>query len=365
MSRKDVAGVFIEKDNYLLMNKRRYKPSKGKLDFVGGFLEEGEDPKTAAIREVKEETGFDVELIDKIIQEDYFDREDKRMHLYSARIIGGNKKASEEGEPIWLDLKNIDYDELAFEHTKEFLNMYIGKERNQDGYAYMEDSYQKELKTKIVSVKDKFIVLEDTIFYPNSGGQPHDTGRIVSSSGGEFNVVFVGKFDGKISHEVDRPGLKEGEEVTCVLDWERRYALMKSHTSAHLLYSILVKEFSAKITGNQLGVDQNRMDFNMENYDSEMLKKAIGKCNEAIGKDAQVIISYMPKEEVLKDSSLLSLANAMPPDEKELRVIELVGYDKSADGGTHVNRIKEIGKMEFLKSKNQGKNNRRIYWKII
>ena len=87
---------------------------------------------------------------------------------------------------------------------------------------YLQDSYLKECDATILSVKDdKYVVLDQTIFHPKGGGQPWDTGKIISGSE-IYNVVYVGKFGGDISHEVDQPGLKTGDKVSCELDWERR-----------------------------------------------------------------------------------------------------------------------------------------------
>ncbi|MBS7634798.1 alanyl-tRNA editing protein, partial [Candidatus Bathyarchaeota archaeon] len=104
---------------------------------------------------------------------------------------------------------------------------------------YLADSYLKECDATVVKVtQGKYVVLDQTIFYPKGGGQPHDTGEIIR--GDEvFNVVYVGKFGDEISHEVDREGLKEGDKVRCFLDWERRYKFMRSHTAAHLLASLI------------------------------------------------------------------------------------------------------------------------------
>ena len=99
-------------------------------------------------------------------------------------------------------------------------------------YKYMDESYMKEFDTIVKSVKDnKYVVLEDTIFYPTSGGQPNDTGKLIREDGEEFPVVYVGKFDGNISHEVSKEGLKEGDKVKCVIDWDRRYKHMRYHTA--------------------------------------------------------------------------------------------------------------------------------------
>ena len=98
------------------------------------------------------------------------------------------------------------------------------------GALYMDDSYLKEFEAAVESVKDgKYIVLDKTAFYPIGGGQPHDTGTMICN-GDEYPIVYVGKFSGMISHEVAKPGLKEGDKVTGRIDWNRRYRLMRMHT---------------------------------------------------------------------------------------------------------------------------------------
>ncbi|MBI2148452.1 alanyl-tRNA editing protein, partial [Candidatus Woesearchaeota archaeon] len=170
---------------------------------------------------------------------------------------------------------------------------------------YLKDCYLKEFDAVVESVKDnKYIILDQTAFYPVSGGQPNDTGKIIHNNQ-EYNVVFVGKFDTKISHEVDKEGLKEGDKVHCIINWERRYKLMRMHTAAHILDSVIHKESGAMFTGNQLGEDQSRLDFNLEKFDRERMKSYIEMANEEIRKNKDVKISFMPKEEASKMSMLL------------------------------------------------------------
>ena len=120
---------------------------------------------------------------------------------------------------------------------------------------FLEDSYLKECDATVVAANDgKYIVLGQTIFYPKGGGQPHDTGQIIHEND-VYNAIYVGKFKGNISHEVDKVGLKKGDKIQCILDWKRRYKLMRSHTAAHALAAILERETGALITGNQLEED--------------------------------------------------------------------------------------------------------------
>lgn len=229
---------------------------------------------------------------------------------------------------------------------------------------YLEDSYLRECEAKVVSVKDeKYVVLDQTIFYPRGGGQPWDTGKLMRGED-VFNVVYVGKFSGEISHEVDKVGLVEGDRVHCLLDWERRYRFMRSHTAAHVFASLLCSETNALVTGNQLEEDKIRFDFNIDSLDREVLEKYIIKANELFEKDIPVKCYELPREEALKIPGIVKMAEAFPPDIPILRVVEIVGVDRQADGGTHVKNLQEVGKIKLFKTENKGKQNRRVYFKI-
>lgn len=222
----------------------------------------------------------------------------------------------------------------------------------------------RECNATVVSVKDdKYISLDQTVFYPKGGGQPHDTGRIIR--GDEvFNVVFVGKFSGEVSHEVDHPGLKAGDTGHCVLDWDRRYKLMRSHTAAHLFASMLCVGTGALVTGNQLEVDKVRFDFSLEKFDPEILEEYLDKANALLRTDTLVRWYELPREEALKIPGIVKMAEAFPPEIPRLRIVEIVGLDKQADGGTHVRNLNEVGQIKVLKTENKGKNNRRIYFTL-
>lgn len=229
---------------------------------------------------------------------------------------------------------------------------------------YLEDSYLRECDGTVVSVKDgKYVVLDQTIFYPKGGGQPWDTGKVLRGEEA-YNVVYVGKFSGETSHEVDRPGLKEGDKVHCVLDWERRYKLMRSHTAAHLFASLLCTGTGALVTGNQLEQNKIRFDFNLEKFDPEVLRKYLDKANELLREDVLVKWYELPREEALKIPGIIKMADAFPPDIPRLRIVEIVGVDRQADGGTHVRNLMEVGQIKVLKTENKGKQNRRVYFTL-
>lgn len=229
---------------------------------------------------------------------------------------------------------------------------------------YLENSCLRECDATVVSVTDgKYVVLDQTVFYPKGGGQLWDTGKIVRGED-VYRVVYVGKFSGEISHEVERPGLNPGDRVHCVLDWERRRKLMRSHTAAHVFASLLCAGTGALITGNELDVDKTRFDFSLEKFDREILEKYIEEANKLFGRDIPVKWYELPREEALKIPGVVKMAEAFPPDISSLRIVEIVGVDRQADGGTHVRNLNEVGQIKLLKAENKGKYNRRVYFAL-
>ncbi len=233
-----------------------------------------------------------------------------------------------------------------------------------DEALYLKDCYMKEWEAEVKEVNEgKFVVLDQTAFYPKSGGQPNDTGVMVKD-GKEFKVVFVGKFSGQISHEVDQEGLNVGDRVKCRIDWERRYKLMRHHTAAHIISAVMYKEAGALITGNQLDLEKSRIDFSLESFDREKLEEYIRKSNGIVQKDIPIKIYTISREEAEKDPSLVKLAKGLPPGIREIRIVEIEDFDRQPDGGTHVRSTKEVGEIRFADAINKGKNNRRLYFTL-
>ena len=233
---------------------------------------------------------------------------------------------------------------------------------------YLLDCYLKEFEASVESVKDdKYVVLDKTVFYPNAGGQPYDTGKLIRlSDNEEFSVVYVAKFGDMISHEVDKPGLKPGDRVRGVIDWERRYRHMRMHTAAHVIANVIEQEAGAKITGNQLGLEKSRIDFSLENFDREKFSEYEKKANEIIKQGHKVNLSILPREEAEeKLSRMTTLAKGFPEDIKDVRLVEIEGFTIEACGGTHVRDTSEIKGIKIIKLENKGKNNRRMYYTLV
>jgi misacylated tRNA(Ala) deacylase len=230
---------------------------------------------------------------------------------------------------------------------------------------YLDDSYLQECDAVVVSVKeDKYVVLDQTIFYPKGGGQLHDTGKMIRNEE-VFPVIYTGKFSGDISHEISVPGLQPGDKVKCQIEWDRRYKFMRSHTAAHTLAAILCEATGTLITGNQISLEKTRFDFNLKEFSREVFLTYIKKANELFKQDIAVKWYELDYDEAIKIPTVSRMAGAFPPDLPKLRIVEIEGIDKQADGGTHVRNLKEVGQIEFIKAENKGKNNRRVHFRLI
>jgi Ser-tRNA(Ala) deacylase AlaX len=220
----------------------------------------------------------------------------------------------------------------------------------------------QDFEATVVSVEGRNVILDKTAFYPESGGQLDDRGKLVRFSDKEvFQVLGVQKLGSQIIHFVDNLGLKVGDKVHGILDWTRRYKLMKMHTATHVLAAIIHKETGALITGNQLKLDGGHIDFSGPEV-KERLKEFEQKTNEILASGLNVSAKFMPYEEAMKIPSVIKLAKALPPNLPELRIVFIGDVDAQADGGTHVKNTKECGQIEITNFENKGKERKRIYF---
>lgn len=226
---------------------------------------------------------------------------------------------------------------------------------------YLTDGYLKELDAEIINANGKFIELDKTIFYPESGGQLSDKGNIICN-GSKYNIINVKKASGSIIHELDKEGVVTGDKVHCILDWNLRYKMMRFHTAAHILSQIIFLDCNANITGNQLGLEKSRIDFSLPDFDREKIKDYEAKTNEIIMKKLPVKTYFINREEMTND--LLKLAKGLPEQIKKIRIVDIEGFDKQACGGCHVANTSEIGFIKIISTENKGKDNRRIYFQL-
>jgi misacylated tRNA(Ala) deacylase len=231
---------------------------------------------------------------------------------------------------------------------------------------YLRDSYLKEFGAKIERVDVNRVVLDQTAFHPLTGGVSFDTG-FLESGGVKYAVsrVEIDRETKEISHIVDDgAGLKAGDTVKGSITWDRRYRLMRLHTTAHLIAAVMYRDHDARITGGQVDADQAKMDFNLPRTDREVFEDAVAKANLEVQKKTQLKIYFVDRDEALKIPGVVKLAERMPPDVKDFRIVEIPGIDLQADGGPHVNNTGEIGEISLVKIENKGKTQRRLYFTV-
>lgn len=227
----------------------------------------------------------------------------------------------------------------------------------------LKDSYVKEFDAVVKTALGNAVELDKTYFYPLGGGQPSDKGKLVCN-GVEYVVLSVRKDRGVVLHELDKPGPAAGDAVHATLDWGFRYRIMRMHTAAHLLSAVVNQETGALISGNQLGLDKSRIDFNLENFDREKLADYAARANEFVSKSIDVSVSEMEREEAFKIPSIVKLKDVLPPSVKMLRIIKIPGVDEQACGGTHVKNTGEIKGIKIVAAENKGASNRRVYFTL-
>jgi Ser-tRNA(Ala) deacylase AlaX len=230
---------------------------------------------------------------------------------------------------------------------------------------YLDDAYAKEFDAKITSIENNKIELDQTLFYPESGGQLGDKGILIDKETNKEYQCTCKKEQGRILHHLNSAeGLKIGAHIHGIIDWPPRYKMMRMHTAAHVLSSIINKETGALITGNQLGQDKSRIDFDLEKFDREQLESFIGKANQEIEKGAEASAYTISRQEAESKPELCKLAKGLPPSIQEIRILKIGYIDEQPDGGTHVKNTREIGKLAFVSVENKGASRRRIYFSL-
>lgn len=224
---------------------------------------------------------------------------------------------------------------------------------------YWEQPYSQDFMGTIVSVEGDKVELDQTLFYPRGGGVAFDTGTLDG-----IKVSETTKHDDKIIHTLSSPfKFGPGQSVAGKIDWDRRHRLMRMHTAGHLLSALFYRN-NCLITGNQIDVDKSRMDFNLEIFDRSRIEELVTEANKLITNNAAVKTYFLDRGEALKLPEIVKLAEAAPPSDTKLRIVEIEGIDRQADGGLHVAHLNEIGQIQLLKLENKGKTNRRLYYDL-
>ena len=225
------------------------------------------------------------------------------------------------------------------------------------------DSYARVAEGKVLEVADDGLFLDRTVFYARGGGQPGDVG-VIRWDGGSVNVLDTVRREGKPFHVVaaDAELPEPGVAVEASIDWSRRYRTMKVHTALHALSGLVFRDFDAKVTGGNMTPDgEARMDFELDSISVEFGRQVEEMLNAELTKGYPTEVLYMARDEALKDPDLIrTKVNLIPEWVEEIRVIDIVGLDRQADGGTHVASTLEVGRVEVVKTESKGKANKRM-----
>ena len=226
---------------------------------------------------------------------------------------------------------------------------------------YQRDSYLRTFDAAVVAGTPEGVILDRTAFFPSGGGVLGDEGML-TREGERFRVMETVEAPDGILHRLDRPGPSAGDTVQGELDWSRRYLLMRYHTATHVLTGVMFNDYGVRVTGNQLTPEKGRVDFAFEQFDREVLEEGFRRSNALIARDLTVRIDFVPAAEARARPELFKLETIFPHDLAEFRLVEIAGFDTQADGGCHVSRLGEIGRLVLTKTENKGKVNRRVYF---
>jgi len=234
------------------------------------------------------------------------------------------------------------------------------------------DAYLHEFDATVAEVdrQNNRVRLARTAFYPGGGGQPCDLG-ILETSAGTLAVTGVRRDGGPIWHTLDGPGADAelpdvGAEVHDRVDWGRRHALMRTHTALHVLCGVIWADYRIPVTGGNMEPLQGRLDFPFEAMSVDLGAAVEKRINDEIERAHEIVVDFLPRSEADADPALIrTAANLIPREIDPLRVIDIIGLDRQADGGTHVLSTAEVGGVRVTKTESKGKGNKRIRIEVV
>jgi misacylated tRNA(Ala) deacylase len=204
------------------------------------------------------------------------------------------------------------------------------------------------------------IVLDRSAFYPGGGGQPPDQG-VLLWQGVQTRIVGTRKDDDLfLLPAPGDPVPPAGTAVRGAIDDERRSTLMRTHSGLHVLCGTVFRDFGALVTGGNMEPGEARMDFNLPEIPPGFKQSLEDAVNAEIEADRRIEVRWLPREEALAVPDLIRTQDRLPPETAEMRLVDIVGLDVQADGGTHVASTKQIGRIQVTKVDNKGRQNRRV-----
>jgi misacylated tRNA(Ala) deacylase len=230
---------------------------------------------------------------------------------------------------------------------------------------FLRDAELRAFDAHVRQVTEDRVDLDRTAFYPTGGGQPHDTG-VLSWEGGRARVVEVRKEGDAVWHRLEGDLPLVGAPVRGEVDWERRHALMRTHTALHVLCGVIWNEWAVPVTGGNMEPLSARMDFEFDPLPEAFGPRVEALVNAALAADHRIEVSFLPRAAAVLDEDLIrTKVNLIPESVPEIRVVDIVGLDKQADGGTHVRSTAEVGRVKVVKTESKGKGNKRIRIEVV
>ena len=222
------------------------------------------------------------------------------------------------------------------------------------------ESYVKEFQAIVTGVFDGGVVLDRTAFYTGGGGQPSDSGTLTDGDR-EYRVIGVKRSDGKLVHQIAGDLPAAGATVNGLIDWDRRYLLMRTHTALHILCGVVWRDYGALVTGGDMKPGEGRMDFEFENFSAEFCDELEIKVNAEVAADRDIHVNNLTRAEADQVPDLIrTKINLLPPNIQKIRTIDIHGLDLQADGGTHVANTREVGVIKVVGHESKGRINKRI-----
>lgn len=227
------------------------------------------------------------------------------------------------------------------------------------------DAYARTVEAVVQRVLPEGLVLDRTVFYARGGGQAGDTGWL-RWPGGEARVTDTFRVEGVPVHAIEGDPPPPGTAVTGEIDWDRRHVLMRTHTALHALSGVVWRWHGAKVTGGSMDMGVARMDFELERMSAEFGRTVEGILNEELAKDRPVSVLFLPRAEALADPDLIrTKINLVPERIDPIRIIDIEGIDRQADGGTHVRSTGELGPVRVVKTESKGKAFKRMRIELV
>ena len=226
---------------------------------------------------------------------------------------------------------------------------------------YPTNAYLRTFTATVTATADNALQLDQTAFYPGGGGQPHDTGTLTLADNTTYTVTELKKEGGALWHILDSAPPPIGSTLTGQINWDRRYALMRTHTALHILCGVIWRDYGAQVTGGNMTPLDGRLDFEFERMSHDLVADIETKINAEVAAARDIRVRILPRDEAFQIPDLIrTKINLLPAGITEVRTVEIIGLDLQADGGTHVANTHEVGPLTIAEYKSKGKINKRI-----